>query len=70
MNRQKNIPFSWTGRINIVKMTIVPKAIYRLNTVPVKLPITFFTHLEKNHLKFVWKHKRPQISKKNIENKK
>ena len=61
--RWKDIPYFWIGRINIVKMTKLPRTIYRVSTIPVKLPMAFFTELEQKVLKFVWKHKRPQIAK-------
>uniref|UniRef100_A0A5F8GDB0 RNA-directed DNA polymerase n=1 Tax=Monodelphis domestica TaxID=13616 RepID=A0A5F8GDB0_MONDO len=69
LNNWKNINCSWVGRANIIKMTILPKLIYLFSAIPMELPKIFFTDLEKNITKFIWKNKRSRIPRELMKKK-
>ena len=68
-NRWRDIPCSWTGRINTMKMTILPKAIYRFNAIPIKLSMAFFTEVEQKYLKICMETQNTPNTQSNLEGK-
>jgi hypothetical protein len=69
LRRWKDLPCSWIGRINTVKMALLPKAIYRIHTILMKIPTKFFNELERAICKFIWINKKPRIAKSLLNDK-
>ena len=68
IRKWKDLPCSWIGRINIIKMAVLPKAIYRFNSIPHQIPTQFFIDLKRTILNFLWKNQKLRIAKTILNN--